>query len=157
VRVILRAVAFCQLAKGATAPRISSIIPLNSTSDFAKSAIAASKESSNAHSMRRSDPELRKCSMTNRSNASSRWSAVTRPRVAPAEPCGWWWRSRQAAIGSTRGKGNYPRSAPPPRPQAVAGKNVVCGRTLTWCVADLTITRLFSGGQRIAQAPDFAA
>ncbi len=83
VRVVLRALALLQLAKG-SARRVSRRCCLTPQA-IRKVGHRYEEAVSNGRSMRRSGPERRRCWRTARSNASSPWSAAIRP-----EGCARW-------------------------------------------------------------------
>jgi hypothetical protein len=124
VRVVLRALALSQLAKGVSAPRISGVVPLTPQA-IRNVAHRYEKGGSNAPSTRKHGPERFKYWTMARNSGLSRWSAVIRGRVAPLDRSAGGRRSGEAATGPSRGKRDRPRPAAPPRPQAVAGNK--CG------------------------------
>jgi len=67
VRVVLRALALLQLARGATAPRIAGVIPLTAQA-IAISPAVISRAVWIGRCMRNSDPEPPRCSTIDRNN-----------------------------------------------------------------------------------------
>ena len=125
VRVVLRAFALLQLAKGASAPQIAGMVPL--TAQAIRKIGHRYQEGGLERALyERQRPGRRGCSKTARNSGLSPWSAAIRPKARAR------WTVRLVAeeavktqIGAARGKGNHSHSAAQPRPQAVAGKK--CG------------------------------
>jgi hypothetical protein len=128
VRVVLRVLALLQLAKGASPPQISNVVSLTPQAlrkighRYREGGLEAA-----LHEKQRpgASPVL---------DAGQRQRIIAMVYSDPPEgrarwTCVWWPGSGQTATGSTRGKGNHPDSAPGPRSQSVARKNVVGGRT----------------------------
>src|ERR1039457_455914 len=129
VRVVLRALALLQLAKGVSAPRISSVVPLTPQ---------AIRKVGHRYQNGGLEPALydkpRPGAATVLENSQKQRIIAMVCSDPPEGRTRWTVRlvaagSGEAPTGPARGKGNDPDSAPRPRPQAVAGKNVVLGRT----------------------------
>jgi hypothetical protein len=91
VRVVLRAMALLQVAKGVSAPRIAEFVPLTPQA-IRRVAHRYEQGGWNARSMRRSGRERPLYWTIARNSALSPWSAATRRRVVPGGPCDWWPR-----------------------------------------------------------------
>src|SRR5579864_6321399 len=91
VRVVLRAVALLQLAKGISAPRIAGMVPLTAQA-IRKIGHRYQEGGLERLFTRNSGPEQKLCWKTARNSALLRWSAATHPRALRAGPCDWWPR-----------------------------------------------------------------
>jgi hypothetical protein len=88
VRVILRAMALLQVAKGVSAPRIAEVVPL--TPQAIRRVAHRYEQGGLERALYEKERPL--YWTTARNSALSPWSAATRRRVAPGGPCGWWPR-----------------------------------------------------------------
>jgi putative transposase len=91
VRVVLRAMALLQMAKGASAPRNAGVVPLT------PQAIRRVSHRSEQEGLERALYEKERPGAVtflddSQKQRLSPWSAAARRRVAPAGRCGWWPR-----------------------------------------------------------------
>ena len=125
VRVVLRALALLQLAKGASAPRIASVVPLT------PQAIRKVGHRYQQGGLERALYEKQRPGAAAVLDDSQKQRIIAMVCSDPPEGRARWTvrlvaqEAVKRQTGSTRGKGNHPDSAARPRPQAVAGKK--CG------------------------------
>ena len=89
VRVVLRAVALLQFAKGVSAPKIADMVPLTVPA-IRKIGHRYSEDGLERAFYEKQRPEPKRRWRTARNSASSPWSAAIHPRASPAGQCGWW-------------------------------------------------------------------
>ena len=89
VRVVLRALALLQLARGASAPRIASVVPLTPQA-IRNIGHRYQQGGLERRSLKSSAPARLRCWTPARSSASSPWFAAIRPKATRAGPCDWW-------------------------------------------------------------------
>ena len=125
VRVVLRALALLQLARGASAPRIAGIIPL--TPQAIRKVGHRYQEGGLEPALYDKQRPGAAAVLDDSQKQPDHRHGVQRParRPCPLDCASGGAGSCQAATGPTCGKRNHPGFAPPPRPQAVAGKK--CG------------------------------
>jgi hypothetical protein len=125
VRVVLRAIALLQLAKGVSAPRIAAVIPLT------PQAIRKVGHRYLSGGLDRALHEKERPGAATVLEANERQRIIAMVCSDPPEGRTRWTvrlvgrGSSEATTGLTRGKGNHPGFAAPRRPQAAAGKK--CG------------------------------
>jgi DDE superfamily endonuclease len=129
VRVVLRAIALWQLARGVSAPRISGVVPLTPQA-IRKVGHRYQEGALNARYMRSSGPAQPRYWRTARGSALSRWSAATRQRVAPAGPYDWWPRRPSSADWFREWEEKPSESCCSTTTSSRGGKKM-------WCVAEL--------------------
>src|SRR5260370_17413795 len=120
VRVVLRAVALLQMAKGVSAPRVAAVVPLTPQAirkvshRYQQGGLerALYEKERRDHSAGGQPEAAHHCHGLQRSAGGSR----------PVDRATGSRGSREETTGSASGKGNHPGFAAPPRPQAVAGK-----------------------------------
>jgi len=125
VRVVLRAMALLQMAKGVSAPRIAGVVPLT------PQAIRRVAHRYEEGGLERALYEKERPGAATVLEDSRKQGIIAMVcsdpagGLRPVDRATCRRGSREAAPDSASGKRNYPGSAPPPRPQAVAGKK--CG------------------------------
>uniref|UniRef100_Q01P88 Tc1-like transposase DDE domain-containing protein n=1 Tax=Solibacter usitatus (strain Ellin6076) TaxID=234267 RepID=Q01P88_SOLUE len=129
VQVVLRALVLLQLAKGASAPRISQVVPLTPQPSV-RLRVVTSVAGWNLHCSRSSAPAQPRCSTMLRNNGSSPWCAAILPRAAPAGPCDWWRRKLSNAGWSPGWEGKRFGFCSSTTTSSRGGKTM-------WCVAEL--------------------
>ena len=124
VRVVLRALALLQLAKGVSAPQIAAVLPLTSQ------AIRNIGRRYRQNGLEAALFEKQRPGAATVLDDSQRQRIIAMVCSDPPEGRARWTVRLVAEEAVTRrlvpcGKGNHPDSAPGPRPEAVAGKK--CG------------------------------
>src|ERR1700694_5878357 len=89
VRVVLRAVALLQLAKGVSAPRVSAVVPLTPQA-IRKVGHRYQQGGLERALYDKERPGAAALLENSRGSASLPWSAATRRKVVPGGPCDWW-------------------------------------------------------------------
>ena len=125
VRVVLRALALLQLAKGVAAPRIAGVIPLTAQAirNVARRYQQGGLERALYEKQRPGAAEVLDDGQKQRLIAMVVQQPARRPRPLDGTP--GRGGGRQTQTGSARRQGNHPNASAEPRSEAVAGKK--CG------------------------------